>query len=545
MAKIGRNHACPCGSGKKYKRCHGANAVPRNSSGNLGDAIVRMEAKQIQRVRQQGLGKPIISAEAFGRRFVAVNNRLLHSKTWRTFHDFLGAYIRTVIGSEWGNAELLKPLAERHPILVWYHHVCNHQRQFVTVPGQVHSAPATGAVSAYLQLAYDLYALEHNAGLQRKLIERLRNRENFYGARYEVFVAAMLIRAGFDLEFEDEDDRASSHCEFTATFPKTGKRFSVEAKQRSGTRFRLGRQLHRALAKTANHPRIVFIEIGPFGDAESSGGSDGLLRALEHLRAFEGRPINGRPLPNAFLFVTSTPWHHDLQGPAGRVSVLAEGFQIPDFKGDASFISIRAALEARERHLEMHALLGSIRDHGEIPSTFDGEIPEFAFGDGSPRLMIGQRYLVKDDNGVEQPGLLTTATVMESEGVAYCGLSFEGGKSAIFKWPLSEGELAAWRRHPDTFFGNVQQRTTKAEHPLELYDFFHSCYQHTTRDKLLAFMSGARDLAQLQELDQPALASIYAERCAYRVLARRPQSLAENGMDQTKARTSDVASTEA
>jgi preprotein translocase subunit SecA len=24
--KIGRNDQCPCGSGKKYKNCHGANA---------------------------------------------------------------------------------------------------------------------------------------------------------------------------------------------------------------------------------------------------------------------------------------------------------------------------------------------------------------------------------------------------------------------------------------------------------------------------------------------------------------------------------------
>ena len=23
--KVGRNDPCPCGSGKKYKRCHGAN----------------------------------------------------------------------------------------------------------------------------------------------------------------------------------------------------------------------------------------------------------------------------------------------------------------------------------------------------------------------------------------------------------------------------------------------------------------------------------------------------------------------------------------
>ncbi len=25
-AKVGRNDPCPCGSGKKYKRCHGVNA---------------------------------------------------------------------------------------------------------------------------------------------------------------------------------------------------------------------------------------------------------------------------------------------------------------------------------------------------------------------------------------------------------------------------------------------------------------------------------------------------------------------------------------
>jgi hypothetical protein len=393
MAKIGRNQSCPCGSGKKYKRCHGVKADPPGSSENIREVIARKEAQQIQRTRQQGLGKPIISAEGFGQRFVAVKNRLLHSKTWRTFHDFLGDYIRTAIGSEWGNAELAKPLCQRHPILVWYHHVCNHQRQFVRVPGKVHSAPATGAVSAYLQLAYDLYALEHNAELLGKLVERLRNRDNFYGARYEVFVAAMLIRAGFEIDFEDEDDRTSSHCEFTATFTKTGKRFSVEAKQRTGNRFRLGRQLHRALAKQAKHPRIVFLEIGPLSDTESSGTSEGLLKALKHLRAFEGRKINCRSLPNAYLFVTSTPWHHDLEGPAGRVSVLAEGFQIPDFKGDASFPTIRAAVEARDRHIELHGLLQSIRDHGDIPSTFDGEIPEFAFGDGAPRLLIGPAVL--------------------------------------------------------------------------------------------------------------------------------------------------------
>jgi hypothetical protein len=43
-------------------------------------------------------------------------------------------------------------------------------------------------------LAYDLYALDHNAELQEKPLARLRNRDNFEGARYEVYVGAILNR---------------------------------------------------------------------------------------------------------------------------------------------------------------------------------------------------------------------------------------------------------------------------------------------------------------------------------------------------------------
>jgi SEC-C motif len=35
MAKIGRNDACPCGSGLKYKRCHGSVVEPKTAPGNL------------------------------------------------------------------------------------------------------------------------------------------------------------------------------------------------------------------------------------------------------------------------------------------------------------------------------------------------------------------------------------------------------------------------------------------------------------------------------------------------------------------------------
>jgi hypothetical protein len=130
-------------------------------------------------------------------------------------------------------------------------------------------------------------------------------------------------------------------------------------------------------------------------------------------------------------------------------------------------------------------------------------------------LIIGQTYLVPDAEGKERPGVLTSAEVMEQEKQALCGLSFDGGGSVICVWPLSDQEMAAWRRHPDTFFGVLTQRKRKADTPLELYDFFFESFSKLPKDRLLEALRSAPDFKELAALDQAALASIYAERCAY------------------------------
>ena len=522
MAKVGRNAPCPCGSGEKFKRCHGAISHQAHIDQSIQYGLARAEAQHVQRERQQGLGKPIISADALGHRFVAVKNRLMYSKSWKTFHDFLSDYIKMALGPEWGTAELQKPLEERHPILVWYHLVCDLQHEHIKQPGTITQMPQTGAGAAYLHLAYDLYALDHNAELQQKLVGRLRDRNNFAGARYEVFVAATLIRAGFDLAFEDEDDRNSSHCEFVATHKRTGRQFSVEAKHRAGTKFRLGRQLNRALAKEANHPRIIFIDINIPDQSKTDGEPDKIGEALATLRSFEGKLINGKPLPDAYVFVTNVPWHHHLLDQNIQCEILIEGFQIPDFKGDVPAPSLRAAIDAREKHIEMHELLSSLQDHMDVPVTFDGEIPEFAFGNSQLRLMIGDRYPTKDENGVEQIGTLTSATVIEKDKLVWGVLSLDDGTSVVTTWPLSDAELEAWQRHPDTFFGKVEQRKRQVTTLLELYDFFFSSYIHTPRERLLEMLDGAPDIEELCFKDQPALASIYAERTALSAWALKP-----------------------
>jgi len=521
--KIARNDPCPCGSGKKYKKCHGRlSSVQRSRhQGEVTEAeikrkVAELEARQKQREQQQGLGRPIISTFFKGYRFVAVGSAMHWSKNWKTFHDFLFDYIRKVFGSEWGNAELKKTFEDRHPVIQWYDLICRYQKETISNPGQVHTAPGTGAVAAYLGLAYNLYLLAHNAKIQQVLIDRLKNRDQFSGAYYETFVAAIFIKAGFDLEFENEADGTKSHCEFKATYRETGANFSVEAKARVAGKSHadVGNQLYNALLKEANHTRVVFIDVNVPDDASQQHSISYIEETLAGLRGRESSlTIHGNPAPEAYIIVTNHPYEYSLKTSHFRVSALAEGFKMPEFKIGAKFSSIRAALRAREKHHEMFTLMDSIREHYEIPSTFDGEIPELAFGKTETRLRIGKKYLVLDDKGKEVVGELVEATVAWDNAVGIYRL--EDGRSIIAKNPLTEDELSAYDRYPDTFFGVYKTQGRKAETPLELFDFFYETYQKTPKEKLLEFLKDHPDFEKLQGESQEELAIIYCERMAY------------------------------
>ena len=198
--------------------------TPRGPSRADIAAMMRQHAAQeeIRRI-QQGLGKPIISNMFKDHRVVAVGNTVYWSKSWQTFPDLLNTYIKKVLGSDWGNAEIKKPLAERHPIMQWYDAYTRYQHETIKEKGVVTSAKITGVVACYLGLAYSLYLIAHNVELQARLVKRLLNREQFQGAYYELIVANTLIRAGFTLELEDETDGESKHCEFSAVSQTTEK----------------------------------------------------------------------------------------------------------------------------------------------------------------------------------------------------------------------------------------------------------------------------------------------------------------------------------
>ena len=195
---------------------------------------------------------------------------------------------------------------------------------------------------------------------------------------------------------------------------KTGSRFCVEAKARDpvsqarqmaavegadGPNFGIINKLHKALGKHAEHPRVVFIELAlPVAPREDT--IEGIIKAITaEIRAKEAKlSVRGQPALPAYLFITNHPFHQRIDGLATGPAVLALGFKITDFGHGFTFRRFSEYVAAQERHGPMVELMKSVAEHQEIPSTFNGEIPAFAFSDDGdpPPLQIGSTYLIPD-----------------------------------------------------------------------------------------------------------------------------------------------------
>jgi len=500
-----RNEPCPCGSGLKFKKCHGATAesVPKE----VIAALKRAVAREKQREDQQGLGQPINSVMVGRQRFVVVGSDIFSSDRWKTFPDFLVDYVKHLFGEPWRQQEEAKPEDQQHPFLQLYAHAAADVAQGIKVRGTPTRIRSTGRIAAVLELAYSLYLVAHNARLLALFMKRLKHRDLFWAAAYEAMVTGMLLKAGFNIDFDDETDSTRDHVELTAMYKATGTKFSVEAKRRRPhvTPSKVGSVLHKAFKSSAKHMRLIFIgaELPWRGD----DWLDDFREVISGIRSQETRlTIDGEPAPSAYIVFTNTPYEM-CPGEEYRLRAAVEGFKIPDLKLGATFSSLDKALDSRERHKEILSLIESIAKH-RIPTTFDGEIPSLAFGEHAPRLEIGSSYMV--DSGDEKvPAELLQALVMEKNSMAFCIMRLPNGNNALYSIPLTEAELEGYKDHPETFFGTVEAPKREMRDLLDAYDFFFSCYGNAPKENLLQFLLGRHNFEQLKELEQPRLARLY------------------------------------
>jgi hypothetical protein len=331
--KVGRNDPCPCGSGKKFKKCcetvHSAKTPIKKLSWSELPEKVRKELQS--KLRQQadwqtkfGELRPMVHADFHGYKVVGVGDQLHWSKQVKTFPDFLMQYIATTLGGDWANNELNKPFGERHQILQWYDRLCQFQRTLKRGQDGMIAGVTNGITNAFMLLAFDLYILRHHLALQKKVVKRLKDKANFQGARHELFVAATIIKAGFDIDYEDEADTSRKHPEFIAKHRESGQQVSVEAKSRHrpGVLGFDGRPvteeepkagikglLDSALGKPTSYPYVIFIDVNLPPSPKPIFETSWFKEVVESASK-AGRASDADPSPFNQLVFTNHPFHY-------------------------------------------------------------------------------------------------------------------------------------------------------------------------------------------------------------------------------------------
>lgn len=562
MTKVGRNAPCPCGSGRKYKKCCGdplkeqrandgrrSHPLPRD----IDLALNRHKARELIRTRQQGLGRPIISNTIGDHRLVAVGDTIYYSTKWKFFSDFLSDYIKNVLGREWGNMEIGKPLEERHPVMQWYDAYCRFQRRHEKQPDGTHVANATGVVFCYLGLAYNLYLLKHNVELQQRFIARLKEIRQFQGAYYELIVANCLIRAGFELTLEDETDESAKHCEFSAVSQRTGRKYWVEAKMRGVSGLlgktdadgsptttkptsRLSAHLRSALRKPAKDERLIFIDVNapPLEKPNPASGQPEMPAWMQAAaQQLDDRERNPKEGERAYIFVTNMPFHRALDDETRGQSVLAYGLGIPDFSKPGHF-RLAEIWKRKQKHIDAHNIVEALPRYPQIPSTFDGNLPLTKY-EAENRIEIGQSYFFEDVGDKGMLGEVIDATISESEKTMYIVVKTEDGQSQIRSREITDEELASYKEHPDAYFGVIRQAPKKLDDPYELYEWMVNCYKETPKERLLELCKDHPDASSLAELNHEDLVLAICEGWTASAVASRQNK--ESGGKKGSART--------
>jgi hypothetical protein len=516
LAKIGRNQPCHCGSGKKYKRCHGGHAAVETPF----QSPQAVRADELIRQLQQGHGRPIVATKVADHQIVAVGKTIYYSKNWKTFPDFLGGYIRAKLGKEWVEAEIAKPVSDRHPITQLQEEYAAYQLTIFKGPGEIVSSEVTGVVAAYLGTAYALYLLDHNIELQARLLHRLKDVGQFQGAYYELVVASTLIRAGFTLTLDDETDAATKHCEFAAVSKQTGQKYWVEAKMRAVAGL-LGRtkadggadgqplarlipHLNDALAKPAADMRLIFIDVNTPTKLTKNGVPDWLEPAMARLGRYERneRPENA----TAYVWITNVDFHRQLRGPPS-FSASPFGLGMPDFNRPG-MIRVTDAYRQRQKHNDAHSIGEALQNYSRFPTTFDGKLLSESIGTDNERIKIGGTYFFGDagDNGTL--GTVTSALIDETKKEIIIGLH----NGVILRGPISDAALSEYKEFGDAYFGSVPPSKIKQpKNEFEMFTWLMDVNKNTSRENMLTWLSSARDRPELEKLSDEDLRMTYCE----------------------------------
>lgn len=331
---------CICGSNKIMSECCWNELLQKQS-------FYSNKLEEIKELRKRNFGKvrPIIATDHQGKKWVASRNRLFYSGVhyWQYPVDFLIEYVTFVFDEKWGNSEIKKKEEERHPIVQLRAKCIQYLNNHLLRTGK-HAITPNGFANAFLTFAYDLFLVEDNSLLDNDLIKRLHIKDQFQGARHELFAESTCIRAGYTIKHENQKDGSTKHTEFIASHEETNIKIAVEAKSKcwsgilgypgepvseDNIRPRFGSIIKDAITKNPNLPLVIFIDLNlPANKAEEylkpdsrhGGHPKKLTRLLDDIR----NEHSGKD-PYNCLVITNFPYHYgkeDEVTPKGKVATF-------------------------------------------------------------------------------------------------------------------------------------------------------------------------------------------------------------------------------
>lgn len=294
-------------------------------------------------------------------------NRVILRPASETFHEFLVAMLKETFGAQWYNKQLATPIEQRHAVMRWvfaWHELARQAAPPDRKPGEPVGVSPTGEALALLVLADDIYRLQLVRGLPWGLVKRLRDRDSYQGARYEVAVASVFVRAGCEVTWIPATSSRKT-CEFTASF-SGGRTVAVEAKSRhregvlhqpgsvpSEWKTELDDLYRKALRKDPQgHPLVVFLDVNRPHEPRLPTGEKQWQKDI--FAMFERRQDNtpSNPARESLLVMTNWSWHLDGGAPAKPGEYL---FALPTWSKHG--IADRAVLDRLVARLNAYGAL--------------------------------------------------------------------------------------------------------------------------------------------------------------------------------------------
>ena len=327
--KPSRNSRCTCGSGKLYRKCCRPKPLPKGLIEKVRKIFTDRENDEKQFISDFGHIRPPMGLKHQGSALVVIGGSI-YKQTRPGEYTFLHAihdHALEFFGTSMLEAEEQKPFEQRHPALQWMElFVANSNR-----PRTADDAGGRiGAGAAWHRLAYDLYTIRDNAKLEAAMKVRLLDPARFQGARHELYVAALCVAAGFELQFEDESDGSKTHPEFVGTDKFTKTQIAVEAKSRHrkgvkgfaggkyetpGATVGIRSLVTDAFKKVTDLPLYVFVDVNlpPGPEAERKRW----LAEIEQTMSDLGQEGYDDPSPANAIFFNNDPSHYMLEQQIG------------------------------------------------------------------------------------------------------------------------------------------------------------------------------------------------------------------------------------